>query len=264
MRSCEISRLTTIANIEVEENAEEDEEMAVREERRRREEGGGDSGGGGGDAAASNLFVAELSQVYFFGIQFSATPFSLADFLMLSRRKRIKSAREGTHEKDEDETGVLGTYNFRRQTRPKRGGRQWESGKVGKWVETTSSIGPKEIRKSSTAVGHLLVLPPNKTVALPEEAEPLTKGKESLEKTRHSPTCYGRQRAASERWIVHKRRERNVVGRYTRRVTSNVWTCAWLGPEENSWDKRSRLDQLESKRAGRSATILVGTCREHV
>ncbi|KAL2738595.1 hypothetical protein V1477_011954 [Vespula maculifrons] len=209
-------------------------------------------------------FVAELSQVYFFGIQFSATPFSLADFLMLSRRKRIKSAREGTHEKDEGETGVLGTYNFRRQTRPKRGGRQWESGKVGKWVETTSSIGPKEIRKSLTAVGHLLVLPPNKTVALPEEAEPLTKGKESLEKTRHSPTCYGRQRAASERWIVRKRRERNVVGRYTRRVTSNVWTCAWLEPEENSWDKRNRLDQLESKRAGRSATILVGTCREHV
>lgn len=39
---------------------------------------------------------------------------------------------------------------------------------------------------------------------------------------------------------------------------------AWLGPEENSWDKRSRFDQLESKRAGRSATILVGTCREHV
>lgn len=55
---------------------------------------------------------------------------------------------------------------------------------MGKWVETTSSIGPKEIRKSLTAVGHLLVLPPNKTVALPEEAEPLTKGKESLEKTR--------------------------------------------------------------------------------
>lgn len=82
-------------------------------------------------------------------------------------------------------TGVLGAYNFRRQTRPKRGGRQWESGKVGKWVEATSSIGPKEIRKSLTAVGHLLCsfLPPNKTIALPEEAGPLTMGKESHEKT---------------------------------------------------------------------------------
>lgn len=48
---------------------------------------------------APDRFVGELSQVYFFGIQFSATPFSLADFLMLSRRKRIKSARGGTHEK---------------------------------------------------------------------------------------------------------------------------------------------------------------------
>lgn len=60
-----------------------------------------------------------------------------------------------------------------------------------------------------------------------------------------------------ELWNVHKRRK-SVGPVYTDSVTLNVRMCAWLGPEENSWDKRSRFDQLESKRAGRSATILRG------
>ncbi|KAF7386644.1 hypothetical protein HZH66_011096 [Vespula vulgaris] len=246
MRSCEISRLTTIANIEVEENAEEDEEMAksYMEKVFHRDSGINDEAIWRYPAWKNETEFLLSADCYRYLQEFgyeTTRPFS-AD-----RKSKLQPSS-------------LININSGRM----RGGRQWESGKVGKWVETTSSIGPKEIRKSLTAVGHLLVLPPNKTVALPEEAEPLTKGKESLEKTRHSPTCYGRQWAASERRIVRKRRERNVVGRYTRRVTSNVWTCAWLEPEENSWDKRSRLDQLESKRAGRSATILVGTCREHV